>query len=201
MARTLVSGVRSSWPASSASRFCWLRERRRASSIVEKLWASRPVSSRPPGGTSMSNRPLSVMASVAAVRTTIGRVTRRATTHRSRAARAVTNAPTRAKRTRRLSSTRCTSVRSRVSLTAPPPGMGTVSTRSSPTVVRAAGAACRGDQDVLGRHRQLLGGRRGKAVSPRRRGTRQPSRAGRRGGCCPRRSGSDRLSCWHSIVA
>ena len=119
--RRLVRGVRSSWPASCASRCCCSRDRRRASSIIAKLCARRPVSSDPPEGTSTSRRPLSAIASVAAVRRVTGRVTRDAIHQPTSAASIVIEAPMTAKRTRRLARTCRTSSSSRLSWTAPPP--------------------------------------------------------------------------------
>src|SRR6266545_4840381 len=106
LARTLVSGVRSSWPASWTRRCCWSLERVSAASMEANALDSLPTSSRPPGGTSMSSRPLAAMVSAAALSLVTDWVVRLAMSTPAAAAKAMMTRPTRIERSRTEPGTR-----------------------------------------------------------------------------------------------
>ncbi len=120
LVRTAVSGVRSSWLASTTSRCCCSRDVSRAISMVLKLAARRPTSSSPFTAIGVVRSWVSAMRSAVSVSCSIGRVARRITSQAARAANAM---PARAMMTRRVRSTSRTSSVSdtlRAICTAPP---------------------------------------------------------------------------------
>ncbi len=128
-ARTLVSGVRNSWPASATSRCCWRREVCRASSMALKLRARRPTSSSLATSIVPASSWVCATCSAALVSRSTGRSTRRARNHAMAAAAAARITPSGIVRRRRSCNARSVSPRSRATWTAPVPASGAVRTR------------------------------------------------------------------------
>ena len=130
LVRTAVSGVRSSWLASTTRRCCCSRDVSSAMSMVLKLGGepARPRR-RPSPGSAWSRSWVSAMCSAVSVSCSMGRVARRIT---SQAASAASAMPARAMSTRRVRSTSSTSSvsdTSRAICTAPPLRSDAVSMR------------------------------------------------------------------------
>ena len=107
LVRRLVSGVRSSWPASATRRRCWTCASSSAVSIALNAWASRAISSLP--STSIgSSRPVAATCSAAAVRRSTGRRPVRAIDAPAQAASAMPTAPAPSETSPRVRSTRST---------------------------------------------------------------------------------------------
>ena len=115
----LVSGVRSSCPASCTSRRCSARETASAPSMLRKAEPSRPTSSVPTPGTSTSSRPDEPTSSAAPVSRRMGAATVPAISQPTRAAPTETSTTSRRVRWRRSASTLSTSSSGRATCKAP----------------------------------------------------------------------------------
>ena len=113
LVRRLVSGVRSSCPASATRRRCWAREEASAASIVLKDAASRPISSRRVTSMGTSRSRVAATCSAAPVSTATGRTAPREANQARTAASSTALPPIRSNRVRMSPRKASVSVRSR----------------------------------------------------------------------------------------